>query len=169
MANPAATAYLSFRDRELSNDVQLVQVRWRKVVVHTFLGCPKPGWWDRLRAGIIESHNFFVLCPILVKLHIRTRLIESFPTTYGSQRCTEEKLRFTPVHALRQLECDERVFPPLRRVVEFRARYRQTSGRRFFLGGRQNLETVPPTIYELLAFAHTHTRIHAHKAINIIV
>ena len=37
LANPAETAYLSFRDRELSNDVQLVQLRRRKVVVHTFL------------------------------------------------------------------------------------------------------------------------------------
>ena len=31
-------AYLSVRDQELSNDVQLVQVRPRKVVVHTFSG-----------------------------------------------------------------------------------------------------------------------------------
>ena len=27
LANPAETAYISFRDRELSNDVQLVQLR----------------------------------------------------------------------------------------------------------------------------------------------
>ena len=29
MFYPAETAYLSFRDRELSNDVRLVQLRWR--------------------------------------------------------------------------------------------------------------------------------------------
>ena len=43
---------------------------------------PKPGCSDGLRAGTIETHNFFVLCPILVKFHIRTRLIESFLSTY---------------------------------------------------------------------------------------
>ena len=37
--------------------------------------------------------------------------------------CGEEKLHFTPVHTLRQLTRDEALFPPLRRVVEFRARY----------------------------------------------
>ena len=78
LAHPAETAYLSFRDRELSNDVQLVEVRRRKVVVHTFL-LVVPG--HCLRAGFMESRNFFVLRPILVKFHIRTRLIESFPTT----------------------------------------------------------------------------------------
>ena len=38
LAHPAETAFLSFRGRELSNDVWLVQVRPRKVVVHIFLG-----------------------------------------------------------------------------------------------------------------------------------
>ena len=36
---------------------------------------------------------------------------------------SQEKLHFTPVHTLCQLKCDEALFPPLRRVVEFRARY----------------------------------------------
>ena len=36
LAHPAETAYLSFRDRELFNVVLLVQVRPRKVPVHTF-------------------------------------------------------------------------------------------------------------------------------------
>ena len=65
-----------------------------------------------LRAGIIESHNFFVLRRILVKFHIRTRLIENFPLTYRSWSCAEEKLHFTPVHTLRQLKRDEALFPP---------------------------------------------------------
>ena len=42
-------------------------------------------------------------------------------------------------------------------------------------GGRQNLETVRPTVYKLNAFfftrththTHTHTRAHTHNAINI--
>ena len=53
---------------------------------------------DGLRAEIIESHNFFVLFPILVKFHVRTRLIESFPTIFWTWWCGEEKLHFTPVH-----------------------------------------------------------------------
>ena len=111
MANPAETAYLSFRDRELSNDIPLVEFRRRKVVVHTFLWVV-PG--HCLRAGFMESRNFFVLRPILVKFHIRTRLIESFPTTYWLWWCAKEKWHFTPVHTLRQLKRDEGLFPPLR-------------------------------------------------------
>ena len=60
-----------------------------------FGGGPKPGWSDGLRAGIIESHNFFALSPILVKFHIRTCLIESFPTIFRTWWCAEEKLHFT--------------------------------------------------------------------------
>ena len=67
-----------------------------------FWGGLKPGWSDSVRAGIIESHNFFVIGPILVKFHIRTRLIESFPTIFQTWWCGEEKLHFTPFHTLRQ-------------------------------------------------------------------
>ena len=38
LANPAETAYLSVRDRELCNAVRLVEFRRRKVAVHTFWG-----------------------------------------------------------------------------------------------------------------------------------
>ena len=106
---------------------------------------PKPGCSDGLRAGIIESDNFFVLGPILVKFHIRNRLIESFPTIFRTQWCAEEKLHFTPFHTLRQLKRDEALCPPLGRVVEFRVRYRQIPVRGFW-GVRQNLETVRPTV-----------------------
>ena len=78
LGRPPETAYLSFRDRELSNDVRLVQLRQTKVVLHTFLWVVAG---HCLRAGIIESPNFFVLRRILVKFHIRTQLSESFPTT----------------------------------------------------------------------------------------
>ena len=67
---------------------------------HLFWGGPKPGCSDRLRVGIIESHNFFVLGRIVVKFHIRTRLIESFPS-FRFWCCAEEKLHFTPFHTLR--------------------------------------------------------------------
>ena len=110
MANPAETAYLSFRDRELSNDVWLVEFRQRKVVVHYFLWVV-PG--HCLRAGFLGSCNFFVLRRIRVKFHIQTRLIESFPTTYWLWWCAEENWHFTPVHTLRQLKHDKALFPPL--------------------------------------------------------
>ena len=110
MANAAETAYLSFQDRDLSNDAPLVEFRPRKVVVHTVLWVV-PG--HCLRAGFMESRNFLVLRRILVKFHIRPRLIGSFPTAYRSWSCAEEKLHFTPVHTLRQLKCDEGLFTPL--------------------------------------------------------
>ena len=61
-----------------------------------FWGGPKPVCSDGLRAGTIENHNFFVLGPILVKFHIRTRLIEGFPTIFLTWWCGEEKSQFTP-------------------------------------------------------------------------
>ena len=78
-----------------------------------FWGGPKAVCSDGLRAVTIESHNIFVLGPILVKFHIRTRLIESSQTIFRTWRCGEEKLHFTPVHTLRQLKRDEALFPPL--------------------------------------------------------
>ena len=133
MGHPAETAYLSFRDRELSNDVWLVEFRQRKVVVHTFLRVA-PG--HCLHAGFMESRNFFVLRPIWVKFHIRTRLIESFPTTYWLWWCAEEKLHFTPVHTLRQLKRDEALFPPLPKSLADRNGLKNLP-RQFFLCVRE--------------------------------
>ena len=113
-----------------------------------FWGGPKPGCSDGLCTGTVVRHNFFVLGPILMKFHIRTRLTESFSTIFWTWWCAEEKLNFTPFHTLRQLKRDEAPFPQGGRVVEFRARYRQIPVRGF-LGGRQNLETVRPTVWEL--------------------
>ena len=107
---------------------------------------PKPVCSDGLRAGTILSHNFFVLGPILLKFHVRNRLIESFRTIFRTWRCGEEKLHFTPVHTLCQLKRDKALIPPLRRVVGFRARYvrKLHAG----LGGGSNLKTVGLTVEE---------------------
>ena len=88
-----------------------------------FWGGPKLVCSDGLRARTIESHNSFVLGPIQMKFHIRTRLIESFRTIFRTWWSGAEKLHFTPVHTLRQLKRDEALIPPPRRVIEFRARY----------------------------------------------
>ena len=97
-----------------------------------FWGGSKPGCSDGLCAGFIESHNFFVLGPILVKFHIQTRLIDSFPMTCSAGWCSDEKLHCTPFHTLRQLKRDEALFPPLWRVAEFRERYGQKTACQFW-------------------------------------
>ena len=73
-----------------------------KLQFTSFWGGSKPGYLDELCAGIMESHNFFVLRPILVKLYILTHLMESFPIVYGLWRCIEVKMSIPPgAHALR--------------------------------------------------------------------
>ena len=81
-----------------------------KLQFTSFWGFPKPGCSNSLRDGFIESHNFFVLGPILVKFHILTRLIESYPMIFRTWWCGEEKLHFTPFHTLHQLKRDEARF-----------------------------------------------------------
>ena len=129
------------------------------MVVHTFLWVVTG---HCLRAGIIESRNFFVLRRILVKFHIRTWLIESFLTMYRSWWCAEEKLHFTPVHTLCQLNRDEELFPPLQRVVEFRARYRQIPGRGF-RGYAKFGDCATYSLGAIRVCTHTHTYTHTHS------
>ena len=147
MANPAETAYLSFQDGKLSNAVRLVEFRPRKVAVHTFLWVvPSRAAQTAFVPELSKAITFFVSGPILVKFHIRTRLIEGFPTIFRTWLYGEEKLHFTPVHTLRQLKHDEALIPPLRRVVDFRARYGYETARRFW--GGPNLKSVGLTVEE---------------------
>ena len=98
LGNPAETPYLSVRDGKLSNAVRLLEFGQGKFEFTLIWGGLKPVCSDGLRAATIENHNFFVLGFILVKFHIRTRLIENFPTIFRTWWCGEEKLHFTPVH-----------------------------------------------------------------------
>ena len=130
-----------------------------------FWGGPKLGCSDGLCTGTIESHNFFCLIgPILVKFHIRTRLIESFRTIFWTWWCAEEKLHFTPFHTLRQLKRDEALFPPVRRVAEFRARYRQIPVRGFLGVGKiwKPCDLRSRSYKRLYTHGRTHTHTHAH-------
>ena len=137
---------------------------------HLFGGGPKPGCSDGLRTRTIESHNFFVLSPILVKFHIQTRLIESFRTMFQTWWCAKEKLHFTPVHTLRQLKRDKGLFPPLP----------------ISLADGNGLKNLPRQIFSVcvcvwslvairaemsthLAFTHTHTLTHTHTYTNEII
>ena len=123
-------------------------------------GVPKPGCSDGLRTRTIVSHNFFVLGPILVKFHIRTRLIKSFPTIFWTWWCGKEKFHFTSFHTLCQLKRDEMLFPPLWRVVEFQARYCQIPVRGFLgVGKIWRLCNLQSGSYKgLYTHWHTHTR-----------
>ena len=70
--------------------LRLVEFRQRKVGVHTFLGWSKAGLLRRPLYRNYQRHNFFVLGPILVKFHVRTRLIESFPTIFWTWWCSSD-------------------------------------------------------------------------------
>ena len=127
-----------------------------------FWGGPKPVCSDGLRTGTSEHHNFFVLGPILGKFHIRTRLIESFPSTFRFWSCTEEKLHFTPFNTLRQMKHDEALFPPLGRVVEFRTRYWQIPVRGFLGVGKIWRPCDLRSRSHKRLYTHTHTHTHTH-------
>ena len=119
MAHPAETEYLSFRDRELSNGILLVQVRAKKSCgSHLFEVGPGEADETAFVQELSKAVTSFVLRSILVKFHILTGLIESFPMPCRLWRCAQEKLHSTPVHTLSQLKHDKRLFPPLRSVVE---------------------------------------------------
>ena len=57
LAHPAETAYLAVQHHELSNAVWLIEIRRRKVAIHTCWGWSQAGCSVGLFAGIIESHN----------------------------------------------------------------------------------------------------------------
>ena len=84
-----------------------------------FWNGPKPGCSDGLRAATIESHNFFVLGPILVKFHIHTCLIENFPTIFRTWWCGEEKLHFTPFAVVLSGYTQTAFAPELSKAITF--------------------------------------------------
>ena len=140
----------------------------QKLQFTPFWGGPKPGGPDGLCTGTIESHNFFVLGPILVKFHIRTRLIEGFPTVFRTLWCGEEKLHFTPFHTLCQVKRDGARFHHLGGSQSFE----RGTGRYLYAGFGGQAKFGDRATYGIGAISvcthtDTHTRTHAHKAINI--
>ena len=125
-----------------------------------FWGGSKPGCSDGLSTGTIESHNFFVLVPILVKFHIRTRLIEGFPTIFRIWWCGEEKLHFTPFHTLCQLKRDNAPFHPLGRSQSFE----RGTGRYLYAGFGGAGKIWRPCDLRSRSYKrlYTHTRTHTH-------
>ena len=74
---------------------------------HLFGVVPSRAAQTAFAPDLTKAITFFVLGPILVKFHIRTRLIKSFPTIYRFWRCSQENSHFTPVHTLRQWKRDK--------------------------------------------------------------
>ena len=73
---------------------------WGKIVLHTCSDLSRLVWTyaqdsDRVRSSrnvifcTFKRSYSSVLCPILVKLHILTRLMDSFPMVHGSWSCIE--------------------------------------------------------------------------------
>ena len=84
------------------------------------------------------------LCCILVKLHIRTQLNDSFPTTYGSWRGTKENFDFHQFTSYANWRGTKGCFHHFERLYSFE----QGTVRYLHMGfwGRQNLETVGPSV-----------------------
>ena len=87
------------------------------------VGRPKPGCSDGVHAGIIESHNFFSLTSYPGEIAHSNSANQELSNEVLDVVVRRRKLHSTPFHTLRQLKCDEALIPPLRRVVEFGARY----------------------------------------------
>ena len=76
-----------------------------------------------LSAGIIESHNFFCLTSYpgeISHLNSANRELSKYVSDAVVRR---RKVALPTSHTLCQLKRDEALFPPLERVLEFRARY----------------------------------------------
>ena len=97
---------------------------------------------------VFKSNNFFSLTSCRAEIwYFSSANRELSINVLVAVVCRRKVALHTSSH-LTPTEPWRNAFPPFGRVVEFRARYRQIPGRRFF-GGRQNLETVRPTVLEL--------------------
>ena len=130
MGNPAETPYLSVRDGKLSNAVRLVEFRPRKVAVHTFLGSPKPGCSDGLRAGTIESHDFFISGPVMSHLTLHRSAGQGYACIVCDSRLRKIVLHtcsdlFKPVQTCSQISDHVRLWSnfnfPLSKVFTFQS------------------------------------------------
>ena len=131
-ANPAETAYLGAEMDSFLTPYSLSNSGQEELQFTPFWGGPKRVCSDGLRAGTIESHNFFVLCPILVKFHIRNSPNQELSNDLSDVVVRRRKVALHTISHLTPTEAWQSAFPPLGRVVEFRARYRQIPVRRFW-------------------------------------
>ena len=83
---PAEFAYFNSPNRELSNGERVMALYLSKIVDPSRSPCLNTV--DRKR---FERPNFLVLRSVLLKLHISTQLIDSFPLTYSPKSCDKEK------------------------------------------------------------------------------
>ena len=101
MSYPAEIAYFNSPDQELSNSVRVMELYWNRNVDPSRSPCLRIV--DRKS---FEHCNFLVLRPVLLKLHISTQLIDSFPLKYGTWSCNLEKL-LIPLEAHHKAQSSE--------------------------------------------------------------
>ena len=77
-----------------------------------------------LRAGFMESRNFFCLASYPGEISHSNSAKRELSDDVSLLEVLPRKVALhTSSHLTSILKCDEALFPPLRRVVEFRARY----------------------------------------------
>ena len=97
-----------------------------------FWGLPKPGCSNILCAGFIESHNFFCLRSYPGEISHSNSPNLGLSNDISVLVVRRRKVALHTISHLTPTEAWRSAFPPLRRVVEFRARYRQIPVRRFW-------------------------------------
>ena len=80
-----------FNSPKRSNGVRVITLYWSKIVDPSSSPCLRMVNWKRFKC-----HNFLVLRPVLLKMHISTQLIQSYPREYDWWSCGEEKLSIPP-------------------------------------------------------------------------
>ena len=102
-----------------------------KLQFSPFWGGPKPGCSDGLCAGTIESQNFFYLRSYPAEISHSNLPNRELSNDLSDVVVHQRKVALHTSSHFTQIEASQSAVPPLGRVVEFRARYRQIPGRGF--------------------------------------
>ena len=133
-----------------------------------FWGDPKPGCSDGLRAGIIKSHNFFCLRSYPGEISHSNLPNQELSNDVWDLAVRRRKVALQTISHLTPIEAWRSAVPPLRRVVEFRARYRQIPVRGFSLGvGKiwRPCDLRSGSYKRLYTHEHKHTHTHTRRLI----
>ena len=84
---PGEMAYFNSPNRQLSNGALVMELYWNRNVDPSRSPCLKT-----IDRKSLERSNFLVLRPALLKLHILTQVIDSFPLPHCPKSCDKEKL-----------------------------------------------------------------------------
>ena len=84
---PGEIAYFNSPNRKLPDGTRVMELYWNRNIDPSRSPCFKA-----IDRKSFERGNFLGLCPALLKLHISTQLIDSFPLPYCPKSCDKEKL-----------------------------------------------------------------------------